>query len=157
MEKSKNAQARKFPWLQISLVMSVVVLIGLFPPWIQGLDFGGRSIGVATVRGWNIKWLPITALIAVGGHIVAYFKEQRIRWLGLAIVCSIGSLIPIISIGVLMTQMSASDDSLYGNVLILSKTPMIGFWITLIGLVGMIVCGVGSIIAERSLSPKGEV
>jgi len=34
---------------------------------------------------------------------------------------------------------------------------MIGFWITLIGLLGMIVGGVGSIIAERSLSPKGEV
>ena len=155
---NENAQARKFPWLQISLVMSAVVLIGLFLPWIQGLDFGGRSIGVATVRGWNIKWLPITALIAMGGYIAAYFKEERrIRWLGLATVCSIGSLVPIVSIGVLMMQMSASDESLYGNVLIISKTPMIGFWVTLIGLVGMIVCGVGSIIAERSLSLKGEV
>ena len=152
---NENAQAKKFPWLQISLVMSAIVLIGLFLPWIQGLDFGGRGIGVATVKGWNINWLPITALIAIGGYIAAYFKEERrTTWLGVALAGSAASLVPIISIGVLMMQMSASDERLYGNVLIISKTPMIGFWVTLIGLVGMIVCGVGGIIGERSFTQR---
>jgi len=151
--KNKIAQTNKFPWLQFSLLLSVVILFGLSIPWIQGLDLGGRGVGVATVRGWNIKWLPITALIAVGGYLGACFKnEQPSIWLVIGLAGSVGSLLPIISTGMLI-QMSTPDESLYGNVLIISESPLIGFWVTLIGIVGMIICGVGYFMSEISSSP----
>jgi len=151
--KYKNTQTKKNPWLEFSLVLSVVILIGLSIPWIEGLDFGGRGIGVATVRGWHIKWLPITALIAVGGYLGACLKkEQPTTWLVIGLAGSVGSLIPIINTGILM-QTSTSDESLYRNVLIISESPLIGFWVTSIGIVGMIICGVGYFMFKKSSSP----
>ena len=125
----------------IAYILSALILIGMSLPWAHVLDFSARTVGAAVARGWNIKWLPILALVAVGTYIYAYSNEGRGGWLRLALVFSIASLIPIIDIGV---DIVASKDTL-----ILSKVPLIGFWIALISFIGVISIAIRNIIVQK--------
>ena len=134
-------EGTKISSVTLAYMVSAVILVGMSLAWIKGLDLGGRGIGIATVRGWNIPWLPITALIAVGCYVAAYRNEEDAKWLWGALGFSVLSLIPIFGVGI---DIFSGADSLA-----LSKVPLVGFWVTVIGFIGVIVIVARSIMSKK--------
>jgi len=54
--------------------------------------------------------------------------------------CCIASLIPVVSLGTAI--LGSSDEGVYGTFIVASQVPLVGFWVTLLGIVGMILFGV---------------
>jgi hypothetical protein len=144
----------KIPWLNVAYGLSALVLIGMSLPWAKALDLGGRGIGIATYRGWNLIWLVIPALAAAISYVVAFRNRElsfsgdensERKWLWAALISSILSLIVMIGFGI---SMLTSTDNL-----MLSKIPLIGFWITFIALIGVTGILARSLFGEKTL-PK---
>ena len=64
--------------LELAYIVSVAILVGMFLPWTKGPS---SVLGVATMRGWHISWLPITTVIALGCYIAAYRNPGEKKWL----------------------------------------------------------------------------
>jgi hypothetical protein len=120
----------KISWLKYAAyALCVLILIGLSLPWAKWLDLFSRNVGVATSRGWNLIYLVLPALAAVVAAVTAANNAER-KWLWWSLIFSIASLV---STGYYGVRIFAAGDSL-----LLTKTPLIGFWITLLALLGMI-------------------
>ncbi len=130
---------RKF-WSVTSLVVSAVVLVGMFLPWISGIDFGSVIPAAGRVNGWNVGWLPFTILIGIALCIGLGFMKVKLLGLVAMLCCCIASLIPVVSLGIAV--MGSSDEGVYGTFIVVSKVPLVGFWVTLLGVIGMIIFGV---------------
>jgi len=148
MPGSSNKQ-----WLIASLVVSVVVLVGMFLPWVSGFDLGSIAVAGGRVNGWSVSWLLITVLIGLTLFIGLVFVKPRIfKLLSLAamLCCCAASLIPIVDLG--LVTLGSSGKGSFGTFLIISKIPLAGFWVTLLGIIGMIVFGVA--IWLKTTPPK---
>lgn len=123
-------------WLKFATyALCALILIGLSLPWVKWLDLFSRNIGIATIRGWNIIYLVLPALAAIVAAVTAAGNSER-KWLGWSLIFSAASLV---SAGFFGVKIFTSSDSLA-----FSRTPLIGFWITLLAFLGMIgVVGIG--------------
>ena len=130
-------------WLPVSLVLSVVVLVGMFLPWVIGFDLGSLAVVGGKVNGWRVSWLLIPILIGLAMCIgVVFIKPRALKLLILApMICfCVASLILIIDLG--LVTLGGSGKGSFGTFVIISKVPLAGFWMTLLGVIGMIVFGV---------------
>lgn len=149
-DRSTSAANR---WLIPAFVVSAVVLIGMFLPWVDGLDFGSFFIAGGSVNGWNLRSLPIPTLIGVTLCIgLGFVKARTPRALTLAamLCCCVASLIPIVDLAVFV--MGSSGKGMYGTFLITSEAPLAGLWVTLLGVIGMILFGVA--IGVKTILPE---
>jgi hypothetical protein len=140
-------------WLIASLVVSGVVLLGMFLPWVSGIDFGSRFLAGGRANGWNVGWLPTTVLIGVVLCIGLVFVTARLlSLLGVAaILCSCAvSLISMASLRA--AALGGAGKGFYGTFLIVSKVPLVGFWVTVLGVIGMIVFALA--IGIKTILPK---
>jgi hypothetical protein len=130
----------KISWQKYAAyALGILILIGLSLPWAKWLDLFSRNVGVATTRGWNLIYLVLPALAAVVAAVGAANNAER-KWLWWSLILSAASLV---SVGYYGIRIFASVDSL-----LLTKTPLIGFWVTLLAFLGMI--GVGGVnLAEN--------
>ena len=142
--------SRRKPWSVISLVVSAVVLVGMFLPWISGIDLGSVIPAAGRVNGWNVRWLPIPILVGIALCVGLGFMKVKLVGLVAMLCCCIASLIPVASLGT--TVLGSSDDRVYGTFIVASAVPLIGFWVTLLGIVGMIVFGV--VFGIKIILPK---
>ena len=107
--------------------LCVLILIGLSLPWAKWLDFASINVGIATIRGWNLIYLVLATLAAVVVAVIAANNTER-KWLWWSLIFLTVSLV---SMGLYGVRIFASGQAL-------SKTPLIGFWITLLAFFGMI-------------------
>jgi hypothetical protein len=133
-------ESRKKLWSVTSLVVSAVVLVGMFLPWLSGIDLGSRIPAAGRVNGWNVGWLPITILIGIALCIGLGFMKVKLLGLVAMLCCCIASLIPVVSLGIAI--LGSSGEGVYGTFVVVSEVPLVGFWVTLLGVIGMIVFGV---------------
>jgi hypothetical protein len=133
-------ESRRKPWSVTSLVVSAVVLVGMFLPWISGIDLGSFIPAAGRVNGWNVGWLPIPILIGIALCVGLGFAKVKLLGLVAMLCCCIASLIPVVSLGTAI--LGSSDEGVYGTFIVASQIPLVGFWVTLLGIVGMILFGV---------------
>lgn len=123
----------KVSWLNVAYGLAVFILFGMSLPWTDSLALrltvsGGLDIARNTYRGWNLVWLILPALAAVASYVFAFRKNEEKKWLWVALISSALSLIIMVFFGMRFTD-----------------TPLIGFWLTLLGFIAVIV------ITARSL------
>lgn len=142
-------KATKFSWSYVAFGLSGIILLGMSLPWAEGLNFNFKSsskmISSAQYVGWNLIWLVLPALVAIVSCIVAYLKKEQKKWLWAAFISAIVSLIVMIIFGI---NMAASQNSL-----MFSDSPLYGFWVTLLGFIGLTGI-VGRNLFEKKLPQK---
>lgn len=123
----------KVSWLNVAYGLAVFILFGMSLPWTDPFQLrltvsGDLAIGRTTYRGWNLVWLILPALVAIVSYVIAFRKNEEKNWLWAALISSAVSLIIMVFFGMRFTD-----------------TPLIGFWLTLLGFIAV------TVIVARSL------
>jgi hypothetical protein len=112
--------------------LCILALVGLSLPWVKWLDFFSRNVGVGVVRGWGIIYLVIPAVLAIIITLVVTnnldYSEEK-KWVITALIFLLASLAATLFWGIGVFSGNAS--------LILSKIPLVGFWVTLLAFLGL--------------------
>ena len=134
------------PDVYVAIFFVPVILIWMSLPWTEGVDLFSGPLNWVIVRGWNLIWFVIPALVAIGAYVyINIKKDQRIfQWV--AGIAAILSLAAMFFFAILV---------LNGSVGVVMGPPMpeVGFWITALGFVGMTIMLAIRLFAKKTSAP----
>lgn len=138
-------KAIKNLWLYIAGGVGAVILIGMSLPWagIKVDVYTYQMVAhIGTYPAWDQIWLVIPALLAIATFIVGFWKIEQKKWLQATLVLAAITILLVILFGIRM---------LTANFSLTSDVPKVGFWITLLGLIGMTVITTMTLFGKKTL------
>ena len=129
-------------WLYIALGISALILVGMSLPWADALDLYSFNIGIVTYRGWSLIWFAIPILVVMAAFIVPFWKQDKKQWLWGALGLGVVALIPLVIFGVNILRKA--------NELFFTTVPMFGYWLTLLGVIALVVISALTLFKKTS-------